>query len=230
MKPWFKFYGGEYLSDPKMLELTACERSCWITLLSYASQGEGMIKHLPEHRLLSQSGLDPLRPEWKETEGILEKFVTLSMITHDNGLITVLNWQKRQETSLTPYERVKRHRERKRADNDNDNRRVEESRVEKSRDVEDTAPTPSQIAKLFFDGKEPYGEYLALFSKDKNRGMVENEFRKFILYWTEPNKSGTKVRWQQQSTFDVKRRLFTWMSNVKQFNNKGNKGEPNFVL
>ncbi len=54
---WFKFYGQDYLSDPKMLSLSSAERSCWITLLCYSS-------------------------------------------VNDNGMITVINWNKRQETRL----------------------------------------------------------------------------------------------------------------------------------
>jgi hypothetical protein len=36
--------------------------------------------------------------------------------------------------------------------------------------------------------------------------------RKFYDYWTEPNKSHTKMRWELEKTWDVKRRLITWSS------------------
>jgi hypothetical protein len=77
--------------------------------------------------------------------------------------------------------------------------------------------TPAEISKNFFEGGKYYHEYLELFSKDNNRDFIEKEFQKFMLYWTEPNKSGTKVRWEQQNTFDVKRRLFTWLDRTKNF-------------
>ena len=38
----------------------------------------------------------------------------------------------------------------------------------------------------------------------------ENEF---IEYWTEPNKSGTKMRFEMEKTWDLKRRLSRWGSN-----------------
>ena len=136
--PWFKFYGGEYLYDPKIMSLRANERSCWITLLCYASVSEipGEIKHLTEERLLIASGIDTMDDLWSETQGVLQRLVDLEMITiDDNGMITVKNFRKRQDTALSSYERVKKYREKKRldnADNDNDNARVDKRRVEKS--------------------------------------------------------------------------------------------------
>ena len=36
---------------------------------------------------------------------------------------------------------------------------------------------------------------------------------KFCDYWTEPNKSKTKMKFELQKTFDIKRRLTTWSNN-----------------
>lgn len=114
-----------------MLALSASERSCWITLLSYASVNDnGMITFLSEQQLMLQAGLDFQQEEWDRTTGILEKLVNLEMIRIDNGKITVKNWEKRQETSLTSYERVKRYREKKR--NDNVKITLEENRIEEN--------------------------------------------------------------------------------------------------
>lgn len=72
---------------------------------------------------------------WSETEGILERFQNLHMVSIDNGLITLINWTKRQETSLTGYERVKRYRQRHKNDNndnENDNIRIDKIRIDKN--------------------------------------------------------------------------------------------------
>jgi hypothetical protein len=37
--------------------------------------------------------------------------------------------------------------------------------------------------------------------------------QKFTEYWTEPNKSKTKMKYELQQTFDVKRRLSRWINN-----------------
>jgi hypothetical protein len=39
----------------------------------------------------------------------------------------------------------------------------------------------------------------------------------FYLYWTEPNKSLTKIRWELEKTWDVSLRLKTWASRDKNF-------------
>lgn len=152
---WFKFYGQDYLSDPKMLALSASERSCWITLLSYSSVNDnGVITFLSEQQLMLQAGLDFTREEWERTVGILEKLKNLKMIDNDNGVITLLNWKKRQETSLTSYERVKKYREKKRNDNENDNTKItlEENRIEENRiDKGDTSPTKKEDFIKFWE-------------------------------------------------------------------------------
>lgn len=81
--------------------------------------------------------------------------------------------------------------------------------------------TPSEINKLFFQKQGEYQNLVNLYSTGKDPETTKKEFTKFILYWTEPNKSGTKVKWEQQPTFDVKRRLITWFS--KSWNNNSTK-------
>lgn len=227
--PWFKFYASDYLSDQKMLALNAAERSCWVTLLCYANQNNGTIKYLDEITLVTQSGVT--LSDSKTVIGVLEKFQKLNMIHIDNGTIEVLNWKKRQEVYSDSYLRVKRWREKKRdvtlpitlQKRNHDNVRREEKRRDKNRIEEREEMTPSQIASDFFAGNTE--ELLNVFSEGKDKNFVQNEFKKFILYWTEPNKSGTKVRWQLETTFDVKRRLFTWLNRSNQYGgfNKGKK-------
>lgn len=48
---------------------------------------------------------------------------------------------------------------------------------------------------------------------DKKKSSAE--LKSFILYWSETNTTGTKQAWQKKPTFDVKRRLVTWMNNNK---------------
>ena len=51
----------------------------------------------------------------------------------------------------------------------------------------------------------------------------ENTLKDFLSYWTEPNRSKTKLRFELQKTFEVSRRLNTWASNKKKFNNNTEK-------
>ena len=86
--------------------------------------------------------------------------------------------------------------------------------------VVDKPPTPSQEASNFFNNFD-YQEKIVSSISEKykiDKLLLRSEVNKFIFYWTEPNKSGTKLKWQLQQTFDVKRRLMTWLNNVKNFN------------
>src|SRR3990167_8636113 len=113
---WFKFYGGEYLGDPKILSLTPAERSCWITLLALACNEEnnGRVKFFTEELLMLQAGINKSDSDWVETVGVIKKFERLGMITDDNGVITLSNWLKRQGNTMSGYECLKRYRAKKR--------------------------------------------------------------------------------------------------------------------
>jgi len=77
--------------------------------------------------------------------------------------------------------------------------------------------TPGEKAKRFFSEDGIYAKELIekIVEGGGNREGVVAEMRKFYTYWTEPNKSGTKVRWQMEKVFDVERRLVTWFGNKK---------------
>lgn len=149
MKTWFKFYGQEYLSDPKMLSLDPTERAIWLTILCLASSSheEGVIRYISLQKILQLTNVE----YGGFYEKILDRFSDLGMITVDNEkdnlVIKVVNYEKRQQKTLTPYERVKNYRERQKiskkiASNDNemithdnadDNDRIEKNRIEKKR-------------------------------------------------------------------------------------------------
>lgn len=52
----------------------------------------------------------------------------------------------------------------------------------------------------------------------------------FFDYWTEPNKSNTQMRFEQQKTWEICRRLKTWAKNNKQFSKKEKAGVENILL
>lgn len=137
---WFKFYGGDYLADPKMAALTPQERSCWLTLMCLASMAteQGSIGFLTVEVLLSKSGIhfDPYNPEeWNNNLGVLKKFESMRMLKlKEDGCVVIKNWEKRQEHNLTVAERVAKHRQNKvRVTTDVTNVTTEENRVEENR-------------------------------------------------------------------------------------------------
>lgn len=158
---WFKFYGQDYLSDPKVLALSASERSCWITLLSYGSINDnGVITFLDEQQLMMQAGVSPMHEEWDATFGVLKKLEMLKMITIKDDVITILNWQKRQETSLTGYERVKRHREKQKNAVINDNAKItsDKIRIDKNRIESSTLSYEEPLKETYKTKTKVYGK------------------------------------------------------------------------
>lgn len=180
---WFKFYGAEYLSDPKMDRLSVQERSCWLTLLCMASQTDGTIKYISVEGLLNKSGIrfDPFdTTEWEKAQNVLVTFEQYEMIIiHKDGVIEIKNWDKRQErTAQTPYERVKKHRENKRkiendnendnGDNENDNDRIEENRIEENTNTSSQSSDKPQ--------KKKYGHYKNVLLSDEERSKLKERF------------------------------------------------------
>lgn len=160
MKTWFKFYGQEFLSDPKMLSLTANDKGIWLTLLCLASSSseEGVIRYVDINKILIISGVNPLMEEedYEDQKNVFKRFEDLKMITidndNDNVIIRITNWQKRQSSALSGYERIKQYRQKKKEnmidieandnemitdDNANDNRRIDKNRIDKNRERED---------------------------------------------------------------------------------------------
>jgi len=165
---WFKFYGQDYLSDPKMLSLTASGRSCWITLLCYSSVNDnGKITFMSEEQLMAQAGLDFIDDEWDLTKGILKKLENLKMIRIDNREITVINWEKRQETSLTGYERVKRYRNKLKNDNADDNAKI--------------TPDKNRIDKNRIDNTMAFDVFWSLYPKKVDKKKSEIKWNKLSL-------------------------------------------------
>lgn len=183
MTTWFKFYGGEYLSDPKMLELRATERSCWLTLLCYASTSQipGEIRYLDEHRLMVMAGVQYGTSEWDVTKGVLQKFEKLGMVKRDdNGMLTVCNFRKKQETALTVAERVRKHRERNanvtQVTNGNDYTNDREE-VEVDIEVEKKRKEKKKRAERRF--APPPLQEVSEYCKERNNGVNAQKFLDF---------------------------------------------------
>jgi len=92
--------------------------------------------------------------------------------------------------------------------------------------------TPAKNARTFFKGVKDLMEKVESVEAEATRaflrtleekypqaqkGLIWSEIKKFYLYWTELNSTGTKERWQKQDVFQVDRRLLTWFGKVEQF-------------
>jgi len=105
--------------------------------------------------------------------------------------------------------------------------------------------TPGKFNKGFFndlkdtfsnikDGEIPYKEDSPVWEikkwlEEKKITITGKDMQEFVLYWTEPNKSGTKERWETETTFDVKRRLLKWLDNKAKWS-KPTQGKKNVSI
>jgi hypothetical protein len=100
--------------------------------------------------------------------------------------------------------------------NDNNDNKVLESNPKIENDVE------KKINKKEIEFKESIEPFITKYGKD-----ICN---KFYLYWSEPNKSKTKLRYEMEKTWDVERRLANWANRDKAFNTRinGTGAEPHY--
>lgn len=125
-------------------------------------------------------------------------------------VVTVLNYAKYQDyiktKNDTPHETKTKH---KRNTNDTINNNYNNYKNDKN------------IAPKDFFANDQLRTTLTKNLLAKNTGVKEQvlkrEIDKFCDYWTEPNKTGTKVRWELEKTFEVTRRLKTWLNNFNKF-------------
>ena len=135
-----------------MLSLSATERSCWVTLLCYAcaANEKGVVRYVDNDILLLNSGVK----RFNETGGVthdetllkpLETFQKMEMITLDNGVITLVNWQKRQSKYSKNYARLKKWRKKKQIEtlSDNGKKRCREEEIRKEEIDKSEAKLPT---------------------------------------------------------------------------------------
>ena len=86
---------------------------------------------------------------------------------------------------------------------------VEQERKVKEKKRKESKESKSKVLEVkkqeFFTSVHKYSDFSKTMRDD------------FISYWTELNHSRTKMKWQLQKTFEIKRRLTTWKNN--NFNN-----------
>ena len=81
--------------------------------------------------------------------------------------------------------------------------------------------TPAEVMRQFCQDAEKQQKAIDwLIGHGLNSGAAKNEVEKFIDYWTEKSKLGKQERWELERTFEIKKRLLTWLKNYQQFNSK----------
>lgn len=87
-------------------------------------------------------------------------------------------------------------------------RKAEDTQPAKPKTPAKQKADPEAIKQRQEAKKEDFYQSLVPFVKVYGKEMV----REFFDYWTEPNKSGSKWRFELEKTWDLSRRLNTWAS------------------
>ena len=150
---WFKFYNNKWLSDLAIISLDPIDRLCFITLLCVTSSRDardGCVTQYHEHRILTLTHLSI--SDYEKGVGFTKRLQEVGLIDIiDEHTIQLKNFEKRQNSMLSPAERAKKYRDKKKVTNvtnksDESNAREEKSRVDKSRE-EKTVDTSLSFLK-----------------------------------------------------------------------------------
>jgi len=144
---WFKFYHNKWLTDRAINNLRPQDRLCFITLLCVTSQSDernGIVTNYCEHEIIKLTQLDinvtdDEKSDYHLAIGFTQRLVDCGVIEIVNDKeIRIKNFAKRQDTMLSPAERAKKYREKKKVTSvtkksDESNAREDKIRKEKNR-------------------------------------------------------------------------------------------------
>lgn len=94
--------------------------------------------------------------------------------------------------------------------------KVNKSKVNKSKVIDKDAEVSALEQKI-----EKFKQSLYPFTKNKGGAYDAETVKEFFDYWSELNKSQTKMKWELQQTFEISKRLVTWQKNKIKFNDNG---------
>lgn len=162
-------------------------------LLTFES-GVVVIKHWLIHNLIQKDR--HIKTRYQEELDTL--FIKENKAYTDNKPIKLLNVNK-----VLPQVRLGKDR-------------IGEDRIEREEVSQAKPLTQKEHNKAFFESTELQEETIThLSSAGIPETLARQEVNKFVSYWTELNSTGKKQRWELEKTFEVKRRLVTWFSNIR---------------
>jgi hypothetical protein len=224
-----KFLNWEWFKDPKMVHFFLyCllranhKEQRWKGIIIKPGQFVFGYESVKENTGLSRQSMRTCITKLKSTDSITVRS------THRFSIITIVNWAQYQNNKNSPtYQSTQKTTLEQPSNNPPttvNNNVNNENNVNNREEVVAFAPTPANKAREFFNNPETFNKTIDwLVIKGIPKESAERELAKFISYWTERNKSGAKQRWELQQTFEVGRRLATWFSRIKEFNQKGDR-------
>lgn len=159
----------------------------------------------------------------------LKRLISTGEITYQSTnryvIITICNYDRYQCGNFTINEQDNEQFNnqttiKQRANNEQTTTTKEYNNIKEKNTSKDILKKKSRITAVslsFEQRKDIFIEQVAPYTETYGASMVGD----FIAYWTEPNHSQTKMRYELERTWDVERRLSTWEKKEAQF------GKPN---
>jgi len=208
----------------------------WIHLLLSANHQENKFMWNKDIIIIKEGQFLTGRKELSEATGIPETTIERALeFFEKNGhqieqqkttkfrIITIVNWKEYQGDNNKKDRKTDNRRTTDGQQTDTNNNDNNDNNDNKSVPAS-AVTTPAETSKLFFNSEENQEKVITyLIEKGVADILARQELSKFISYWTELNKSGSKQRWEMEKTFEVQRRLNTWFANMNKFNNKSKK-------
>jgi hypothetical protein len=94
-----------------------------------------------------------------------------------------------------------------------------ENKKKEDSDAAGAATPPKPVLEILENRKNDFMNDCATYAPTYGKAMI----RAFFDYWTEKNKSGTKMRFELEKTWELSKRLATWANRDKNFTKDSNK-------
>ena len=155
----------------------------------------------------------------------LKRLISTGEITYQSTnryvIITICNYDRYQCGNIIINEQDNEQFNnqttiKQRANNEQTTTTKEYNNIKEKNISKDILKKKSRITALplsFEQRKDIFIEQVAPYTETYGASMVGD----FIAYWTEPNRSQTKMRYELERTWDVERRLSTWEKKEVQF-------------
>lgn len=159
---WFKFYHNKWLTDRAINNLRPQDRLCFITLLCVTSQSDernGVVTQYSEHEIIKLTQLDidvndETKSDYHLAIGFTKRLVDCGVIEMINSVtIRIKNFEKRQDTMLSPAERAKKYRDKKKVTNvtnKSDERNAREDKIREDKIREDKLSSADDGFAIFW--------------------------------------------------------------------------------
>ncbi len=183
---WFKFYGKDFMVDPKINRLNPIHQLMWVKLLCHASDTkDGVVKYITEDDLTMDCRITASDDFVDYTIGFFDRLIEMDMIEVGENYVKVIHYQERQEIMLSNAERQKRYREKHKDSNvtesNDSNARVEKSREEKKR--VDTTKRKKELQIIGEQEKTAYNFIQVWNTVHKRTLKAYKPIVKNLTYW-----------------------------------------------